>query len=135
MSAVSAYIEQVREQALRDAAVRTLCGRIRYFPQLHQRINRAVQEQAMRAAVNTTIQGSAADLMKLAMLRVDDELTSRGVEARVLLQVHDELLLEVPDSEVDEVREIVRDAMEGVYELAVPLVVDQKEGRSWLEVT
>jgi DNA polymerase-1 len=73
--------------------------------------------------------------MKLAMLRVDDELTSRGSEARILLQVHDELLLEVPDASVAEVREMVRDAMEGVYELAVPLVVDQKDGRSWLEVT
>jgi DNA polymerase-1 len=134
-SAVRAYIEHVREQALKDAAVRTLFGRIRYFPQLHQRINRAVQEQALRAAVNTTIQGTAADLMKLAMLRVDDELTSRESEARILLQVHDELLLEVPNASVAEVRETVRDAMEGVYELAVPLVVDQKDGRSWLEVT
>ncbi len=134
-SAVSAYIELVREQALRDAYVRTMFGRIRHFPQLHQRVNRAVQEQALRAAVNTTIQGTAADLMKLAMLRVDEELTSRGAEARILLQVHDELLLEVPNALVDEVREIVREAMEGVYELAVPLVVDQKDGRSWLEVT
>jgi DNA polymerase-1 len=134
-SAVSAYIENVREQALRDAAVRTLFGRVRYFPQLHQRINRAVQEQALRAAVNTTIQGTAADLMKLAMLRLDDELTSRGGGARMLLQVHDELLLEVPDGEVDEVREIVRRAMEEVFELAVPLVVDQKVGSSWLEVS
>ena len=134
-SGVSAYIERVREQALRDASVRTLFGRVRYFPQLHQRINRAVQEQALRAAVNTTIQGTAADLMKLAMLRVDEELASRGGGVRMLLQVHDELLLEVPDGRVDEVREIVRCAMEGVFELAVPLVVDQKVGRNWLEVT
>jgi DNA polymerase-1 len=134
-SAVNSYIEKVREQALREAAVRTLFGRVRYFPQLHQRINRAVQEQALRAAVNTTIQGTAADLMKLAMLRVDEQLTSRGGGTRMLLQVHDELLLEVPDGQVDEVREIVRRAMEDVFELAVPLVVDQKDGRSWLEVT
>lgn len=134
-SAVSAYIERVREQALRDAEVRTLFGRIRHFPQLHQRINRAVQEQALRAAVNTTIQGTAADLMKLAMLRVDEKLSALGGGVRMLLQVHDELLIEVPEGLVDEVREIVRGAMEGVFELAVPLVVDQKDGRSWLEVT
>jgi DNA polymerase-1 len=134
-SAVSAYIEKVREQALKDAEVRTLFGRVRRFPQLHQRINRGLQEQALRAAVNTTIQGTAADLMKLAMLRVDEQLTKLGGGVRMLLQVHDELLLEVPDALVDEVREIVRSAMERVFELAVPLVVDQKDGRSWLEVT
>jgi DNA polymerase-1 len=134
-SSVRAYIDRVREQALQEAAVRTLFGRVRFFPQLHQRVNRAVQEQALRAAVNTTIQGTAADLMKLAMLRVDRELKRQGLSARVLLQVHDELLLEVPINLVSRVRTLVREAMEGVHRLAVPLVVDQKDGESWLEVT
>jgi DNA polymerase-1 len=132
-SGVKRYIEEVREQALRDAAVRTLFGRVRYFPQLHQRVNRAAQEQALRAAVNTTIQGTAADLMKLAMLRVDEALAGAGSGARMLLQVHDELLLEVPGSDLAPVGELVRRAMEQVHPLRVPLVVDQKSGTNWME--
>ena len=132
---VREYIDTVREQALRDASVRTLFGRTRGFPQLRQRVNRAVREQALRGAVNTTIQGTAADLMKLAMLAVDRELARNGSDARMLLQVHDELLLEVREDAVESVSRRVRGAMEGVHELGVPLVVDQKTGRSWLEVT
>jgi DNA polymerase-1 len=94
-----------------------------------------VREQALRAAVNTTVQGTAADLMKLAMLRVNDVLSEGGFEARMLLQVHDELLLEVPAGEVEQVRSLVREAMEHVHPLEVPLVVDQKVGQSWKEVT
>ena len=133
--AVRGYIDAVRERALRDAAVRTLFGRVRWFPQLHRRVNRALQEQALRAAVNTTIQGTAADLMKLAMLAVARVLDERRLNARMLLQVHDELLLEVPLDELDATSGAVREAMEGVGELAVPLVVDQKSGANWLEVT
>jgi len=129
------YIESVREQALRDAAVRTLFGRVRWFPQLRQRISRVAREQALRAAVNTTIQGTAADLMKMAMLAVDRELGALGSGARVLLQVHDELLLEVPREEINAAAATVRQAMEGVYPFTVPLAVDQKIGESWEEVT
>ena len=134
-SRVRDYIEKVREDARRDAAVRTLFGRIRWFPQLHRKINRGIQEQALRAAVNTTIQGTAADLMKLAMLRVDEALKKRGDGTRMLLQVHDELLLEVPGTDTEEVSWVVREAMEQVHPLRVPLKVDQKVGESWLAVT
>jgi DNA polymerase-1 len=133
-SKVRSYIDSVREQALRDAAIRTLFGRVRYFPQLHRRVNRAVKEQALRAALNTTIQGTAADLMKMAMLKVEQDLDKEGLEARILLQVHDELLLEVPLEAVERVGSVVRRAMEGVYRLEVPLAVDQKSGQSWLAV-
>jgi len=133
-ASVRGYIERVRQEALRDGEVRTLFGRVRKFPQLHQRIHRGLQEQALRAAVNATIQGTAADLMKMAMLRVDEELAAAGLGARILLQVHDELLLEIPDDEVEQAAEIVRRAMEEVYRLEVPLKVDQKTGRSWMEV-
>ena len=129
------YIEQIREQARQEGAVRTLFGRVRYFPVLQQRVNRGLQEQALRGAVNTTIQGTAADLMKLAMLRVDEALAAAGCKSQILLQVHDELLLEVPESEVAPVQRLVRRAMEGVREMKVPLVVDQKLGSSWQEVT
>ena len=114
--------------------MQTLFGRVRLFPQLRQRINRGQQEQALRGAVNTTIQGTTADLMKLAMLRVEQTLTDEGLAARMLLQVHDELLLEVPEAEVERTSEVVREAMEQIYPLSVPLVVDQKVGRSWLDV-
>ena len=132
---VRAYIDGVREQAQRDAAVRTLFERVRYFPVLHERTNRGVQEQALRGAVNTTVQGTAADLMKLAMLRVEEALAGSEDDARMLLQVHDELLLEVREGSEERIREIVREAMEGVFPLDVPLIVDQKVGPNWMEVT
>jgi len=134
-AAVRDYIDEVREQAQQEAVVHTLFGRVRRFPQLRQQVNRAVREQALRAAVNTTIQGTAADLMKLAMLAVADGLRAEGLEARILLQVHDELLLEVPEGAEERTGRVVKRAMEGVHELAVPLTVDQKIGRNWLEAT
>jgi DNA polymerase-1 len=85
--------------------------------------------------VNTTIQGTAADLMKMAMQRVDHALSSSGFRARMLLQVHDELLLEVPLDEIEAIKRVVREAMEGVHPLRVPLAVDQKVGADWREVT
>jgi DNA polymerase-1 len=132
---VKAYIERVREEARREGSVRTLFGRVRHFPQLRSKAGRGVREQALRAAVNTTIQGTAADLMKMAMLRVAVALREAGSGARMLLQVHDELLLEVPEAETVEVRSLVRTAMEEVHPMDVPLVVDQKTGRNWMEVT
>jgi DNA polymerase-1 len=129
------YIDAVREQAQQDATVQTLFGRVRLFPQLHQQVNRAVREQALRAAVNTTVQGTAADLMKMAMLAVDRELGLERLGARILLQVHDELLLEVPAEEIEPTAALVKRAMEEVYRLDVPLTVDQKTGRNWLEAT
>ncbi|MDH3626199.1 MAG: DNA polymerase I [Acidobacteriota bacterium] len=132
---IRGYIDGVREQALKDAAVKTMFGRIRFFPQLHQKVHRGIQEQALRAAVNTTIQGTAADLMKQAMLDVDRALRKDGTDARMLLQVHDELLLEVADGDLDRVAAIVRDAMEGVASLQVPLVVDQKRGPNWRDLS
>jgi DNA polymerase-1 len=132
--AVRTYIETIRELAMSEGAVRTLFGRVRYFPQLHQGVHRGLREQALRAAVNTTIQGTAADLMKMAMLQVEDALQAAKSPARILLQVHDELMLEVPEDSLDETERIVRDAMEGVYKLAVPLKVDQKVGQNWAEV-
>jgi DNA polymerase-1 len=132
---VRRYLSEVREQARQEGAVRTLLGRVRYFPVLHQRANRAVLEAALRAAVNMTLQGTAADLIKIAMLRVDEALRDAGADAAILLQVHDELLLEVREERVEAIAPRVRRAMEGVRQLEVPLVVDQKVGRSWLEVT
>jgi len=110
-------------------------GRVRTFPVLQRRSHRGEVEQALRAAVNTTIQGTAADLMKLAMDRVERTLLESGLSARMLLQVHDELLLEVPHAEIEAAQARVREAMEQVHPLSVPLSVDQKTGRDWKEVT
>jgi DNA polymerase-1 len=110
-------------------------GRVRSFAALKRRSHRGEIEQALRGAVNTTIQGTAADLMKLAMQRVELALNDGGFRARLLLQVHDELLLEVPRAEIDAVKERVREAMEHVHPLSVPLSVDQKIGGDWREVT
>jgi len=132
---VADYIERVRETARRDGAVRTLFGRVRYFASLKGKPGRAVEEAALRAAVNTTIQGTAADLMKMAMLRVDGALREAAPGAHMLLQVHDELLFEVPQSQVEAAASAIREAMEGVHPLRIRLAVDQKVGRSWLEVT
>ncbi len=134
-AAVREYVDRVREEARRAAEVRTLFGRVRRFPELVGGPGRAAEEAALRAAVNTTIQGTAADLMKIAMLRVDDALRAGGFRARILLQVHDELLLETPEDEEPRVRSLVRRVMEDVHPMLVPLVVDQKAGRSWKDVT
>lgn len=134
-AAVREYVERVRDEARRTAEVRTLFGRTRRFPELRGGPGRAVEEAALRAAVNTTIQGTAADLMKIAMLRVDGALRAGGLRARILLQVHDELLLEVPEEEEPRVRPLVRSVMEDVHPMLVPLLVDQKTGRSWKDVT
>lgn len=134
-SSVKAYIEGVRSEAMREGQVRTLFGRLRTFGVLKRRAHRGEIEQALRAAVNTTIQGTAADLMKLAMAKVADVLARERFRARLLLQVHDELLLEVPREELEVVKERVRDAMEQVHPLSVPLSVDQKTGGDWRAVT
>jgi DNA polymerase-1 len=134
-NSVKAYIEGVRAEAMREGQVRTMFGRVRSFAVLKRRSHRGEIEQALRGAVNTTIQGTAADLMKLAMNRVEHVLDEGRFQARLLLQVHDELLLEVPRVEIDVVKDRVREAMENVHPLSVPLSVDQKIGGDWREVT
>ena len=127
-------MEQTIADARKKGWVQTLLGRRRRLGDINAR-RRAPRAYAERMARNTPIQGTAADLMKLAMLRVDEALERAGSAARILLQVHDELLLEVPRDAVDETGELVRDAIEGVHPLAVPLTVDQTSGASWLEAT
>jgi DNA polymerase I len=89
---------------------------------------------AERTAVNTPLQGTAADLIKLAMINIDRELTARKLKTQMLLQVHDELVFEVPKSEVEEVRQLVQDRMEKVYELRVPLVAEAGVGPNWRDM-
>ena len=129
---VRRFVETTVQEARARGWVSTVLGRRRYLPELGAR-DPAVRQFAERAATNTPIQGSAADLIKLAMLEVRRRLASAGLRERMLLQVHDELVLEVPAAEVDRATSAVRDAMEGVWPLRVPLRVDVRDGANWSE--
>ena len=129
---VRRYIDETREQAHREGVVETMLGRRRLLPDIDSANNR-IRSFQERVAVNTPIQGTAADLIKLAMLRIQGELDRRKLATMLLLQVHDELVLEVPPAELDEIRELVREGMEGALELKVPLVVDLHTGANWAE--
>jgi DNA polymerase I len=129
---VRAFIDDTIAAAKRDGAVRTLLGRRRALPDLHSR-NRTLRQAAERMAVNTVVQGTAADLIKRAMLAVSAALSESGSRARMILQVHDELVLEAPDREAEAVAARTREVMEGVWALAVPLQVDVGVGRNWRE--
>jgi DNA polymerase-1 len=124
------YLLDVVDQARKDGYTSTVLGRRRYLPELDSS-NRQLREAAERAALNAPIQGSAADIIKVAMIQVDEALRSSGLTSRMLLQVHDELLLEVAPGERDAVEELVRDKMGGAYPLDVALEVSVGYGRSW----
>ncbi|MCH4249893.1 MAG: DNA polymerase I [Microbacteriaceae bacterium] len=124
------YLREVVERARTDGYTETIHGRRRPFPDLSSH-NRVLRDNAERAALNAPIQGSAADIMKLAMLRVDRALRSAGLRSRTLLQVHDELILEVAPGETDAVRELVTAQMEGAADLSVPLEVHIGIGPTW----
>jgi DNA polymerase I len=124
------YLASVVEQARLTGYTETLLGRRRYLPDLTSD-NRQRREMAERMALNAPIQGSAADIIKVAMLRADDALRAAGLRSRLLLQVHDELVLEIAPGEADQVTELVRAAMSGAVELAVPLDVSIGIGSSW----
>ena len=127
---VRAYLDATVSEARSRGFVTTVLGRRRYLPELGAR-DPGVRQFAERAATNTPIQGSAADLIKLAMLRVRRELQQGGHRAQMLLQGHDELVLEGPEGELGAVTRIVREAMEGVWTLKVPLRVDVHDGADW----
>jgi len=129
-SGVSAFMETLKESATEKGFVETLMGRRRYIRAINSK-NQTQRAAAERIAVNTPIQGSAADIVKTAMLRVDRALKQQQLKARLLLQVHDELILEAPDAEVDTVKALLKQEMEHVVELAVPLRVSIEAGSCW----
>jgi DNA polymerase I len=129
---VLAYLEASKEQARRTERACTLIGRERLIPEINSR-NATIRAAAERLAVNAPLQGSCADLIKLAMLTIDRQLRERGLQAMMVLQIHDELVLELPDSEVEVVGPLVKNAMEQVWQLRVPLVVDLSVGKNWME--
>jgi len=130
---VRAWLDGVLEQARKEQRVSTLFGRTRPIPDINSK-NANMRGFAERTATNTPLQGTAADLIKLAMIRLHDELHTRKLKSRMTLQVHDELVFEVPLDEVETMRELVRDKMENVYELKVPIVADVGVGKNWRDM-
>ena len=130
---VRAYLDRTLAEGRERGYVTTLFGRRRYLPELNSR-NAAARGAAERMAANAPIQGTASDVIKLAMVRLAAALEARGLRSRMLLQVHDELLLEVPEAERATVRALLPEIMESVVTLEVPLRVDVKEGLDWSEV-
>jgi DNA polymerase-1 len=130
---VQAFIEKTLAETRKTGSVRTLFGRLRPIPDIESR-NPNQRGFAERTAVNTPLQGTAADLIKLAMIALDRKLAERKLKTRMVLQVHDELLFEVPDGEKDEITSLVRAEMEGVIKLQVPLVADLGFGPNWRDL-
>ena len=130
---VRAFIDATLEKARRDQKVSTLFGRIRPIPDINSK-NPTQRGFAERTVVNTPLQGTAADLIKVAMIRIDEEIRKRGLKSRMTLQVHDELVFEVPEHEVDAMKSLVREHMEQAHSLAVPLLVEIGVGLNWRDL-
>jgi DNA polymerase-1 len=130
---VRAFIDKTLDEARHDLKVRTLHGRVRPIPDINSK-NANQRGFAERTAVNTPLQGTAADLIKVAMIRIDGALRERGLKSRMTLQVHDELVFEVPENEVDSLQSLVREHMEKAHPLAVPLLVEMGVGSNWRDL-
>ncbi len=129
---IRGFIDGILSDARKNSYVETLFGRRRYTPDVNSN-NANIRSLAERNAVNAPIQGTAADIIKMAMIAVERRLEAEGLKARMVLQIHDELLLEVPEDEIETVRSILVEEMEGVVRLSVPLTVECNYGKTWLE--
>ena len=130
---VRAFIDRTLDEARREGKVKTLFGRVRPIPDINSK-NANLRGFAERTAVNTPLQGTAADLIKIAMIRIDADLRERGLKSRMTLQVHDELVFEVPEAEIEVMRTLVREQMEKVHPLTVPLLVEIGVGSNWRDL-
>ena len=129
---VHEYMNELVEKATKKGYAETMFGRIRTIPELTQS-NRFTREFGKRAAMNMPLQGSASDIIKLAMIKVHDELEKKGFKAKLIMQVHDELIIDTPIDEVEKVKILLKEAMENIVKLSVPLVAEVGVGNSWLE--
>jgi DNA polymerase-1 len=129
---VQDYLESCKEEARKKGVSKTLTGRERPIPELHNK-NPAIRAAAERLAINTPLQGTAADLIKLAMIQIDKTLTEKHLEGNMILQIHDELIFEVPGDEVSLFQQLVKEKMENVFQLNVPIVVHIAVGKNWAE--
>ena len=129
---VHAFIERLITDAKNNGYARTMMGRIRYIPELRAK-NKMVQAFGERAAMNSPIQGTAADIIKIAMINVDKALKNANIDARLILQVHDELIIEAHKDVKDEALKILKNEMEGAIKLSVPLTADIAVGKTWFD--
>ncbi|GAC1395370.1 MAG: hypothetical protein NVSMB68_12400 [Thermoanaerobaculia bacterium] len=129
---IQGYLDRTLEEARSTGKVTTLFGRVRYIPEIHNR-SFTVRGNAERMATNAPIQGTAADLLKMAMIALDRRLDAERTDARMLVTVHDEIVIETPENRAGDVAKIVKDTMENIYPLAVPLAVDANWGKSWYD--
>ena len=130
---VKAYLEATKEQARKMGYVQTVLGRRRFLPEINS-FNRMVREAAERMAINAPVQGSSADIIKIAMINLYREMKKRDLKSKMLLQIHDELLFEVPEGEVEEIKSLVTELMPHAFELCVPVKIDIKLGKNWAEM-
>jgi DNA polymerase-1 len=131
-SSVKQYMDNIKEKAKADGYVTTLLGRRRFLPELKSK-NYSVRSFGERAALNTPIQGTAADIIKLAMIEVSKRLEEGGFDSKLILQVHDELIIDTAENEVDTVSSLLKDCMENAYKLDVPLIAEVSAGDNWLD--
>lgn len=132
-SSIKTFLDTLKDKAEQTGYAETYHGRKRFLPDIHSQ-NRTIKAQAERMAINSPIQGTAADIIKLAMINIDNEIEKRGLKSRMLLQVHDELIFEVEEDELEIMKTLVRDGMENVVELKVPLKVDMGIGINWYDL-
>ncbi len=131
-SKVKDYLERSKEEARRTGYARTMVGRERKITDIHNP-NAQIRQAAERLAVNTPLQGSQADLIKIAMIAIDKRLKKEGLHSMMLLQIHDELVFEVPDTELEVMTALLKEEMEGAFSLSVPLTVEVNVGKNWKE--
>ena len=127
---VKSYLDEILKQAKKSGYVTTICNRRRYLPEINSS-NRAARQFTERTAINTPIQGTAADLIKMAMIKIYRRIKKAGLNTKMIMQVHDELVLEAPDREVATAEAMVREEMEGVMAMVVPLKVSVAKGKNW----
>ncbi len=128
---IQTFLNGVKIQASEQGWVETIMGRKRYFPDLKNEMNHNLRSREEREAINAPVQGTAADIIKLAMIELPQALKESGLKADILIQVHDELLLEVPEEELDKTREVVQNVMENAAKLTVPILTEAKSGKTW----
>ncbi len=131
---IKKYLDGIKKQAARDGYVETLLGRRRYFPALQSKQNVQMKNREEREAINAPIQGTAADIMKIAMLHIPSALAKAKLKARMLLQVHDELVLECPKDELERTAQVVQDTMANAFPLSIPLSTEARYGKNWGEM-
>ena len=132
---VKKYLDGIRDLAAKQGYVETLLGRRRYFPALQGSLNVQLKNREEREAINAPIQGTAADIMKIAMLKIPDALAKASLRGRMLLQVHDELVLECPKEEIEQTARVVQETMSSAYPLSIPLSTEARYGVRWGEMT